>query len=128
MRNYSTKRHAVYMRRYLAENPAAKAKMMAKNKRWKEANRDRMAYLRLRSHLRRVFGISVEQYNDMLIKQSNLCAICRRPPPNGRRFEVDHDHKTGIIRGLLCGNCNRGIGLLSESPLVLRLAAAYLEI
>lgn len=52
-------------------------------------------------------------YDRMLKQQKGRCAICRRPPRT-RRLDVDHDHKTGRIRGLLCSNCNRFFGRLER--------------
>lgn len=56
----------------------------------------------------RKYGISVEQYEAILRDQGGVCAICERPPKT-RRLHVDHDHKTGEIRGLLCYRCNRAL-------------------
>lgn len=58
------------------------------------------------SRLKRLYGISVTQYNAMLRRQHGLCDICHRAPKPGRRLAVDHDHKTGRVRGLLCWHCN----------------------
>src|SRR5438094_9480440 len=57
-------------------------------------------------HLKRKFGISLEQYEEMLAKQGGVCAICGAPPPEGTSLHVDHDHETGEVRGLLCFPCN----------------------
>lgn len=62
----------------------------------------------------------------MLEEQQGCCACCRRNF-DGQKIIVDHDHETGKIRGLLCDQCNRGIGLLQESILVLNNAANYLR-
>jgi hypothetical protein len=57
-----------------------------------------------------------------------VCAICRQPERTpGRALAVDHDHATGEVRGLLCGNCNRGIGFLGDSAELLESAAGYLR-
>lgn len=74
------------------------------------------------------YGISVEEFGALAARQGGLCAICGSPPIEGKtRLDVDHDHQTLRVRGLLCSPCNRGIGLLSEEPARLRSAAAYLE-
>lgn len=73
------------------------------------------------------YGITTEQYEAMLVSQRGLCAICREPQEGNRQMAVDHNHETGKVRGLLCDRCNRGIGLLRDSPLVLRAAVDYLE-
>lgn len=78
------------------------------------------------------FGITPEQYTQMLEAQGGVCAICCQPErgraKNGRikKLAVDHDHETGAVRGLLCANCNKGIGNLGDDPERLMAAAAYL--
>jgi hypothetical protein len=72
------------------------------------------------------YGITVDQYNEMLARQNGVCAICEEPCSSGRRLAVDHDHDTGKVRGLLCNRCNRGIGLIKKSSHLKR-AAKYLE-
>lgn len=78
------------------------------------------------------FGITPEQYLEMLEAQDGLCAICERPERSTdkkgwtKALAVDHDHDTGAIRGLLCANCNKGIGNLGDSVETLIAAAAYL--
>jgi hypothetical protein len=69
--------------------------------------------------LRTKYGMSVEEYDKMLEAQGGVCAICKGPSKrkNGL-FDVDHDHKTGKVRGLLCHGCNTGIGLLGDDPRV----------
>jgi hypothetical protein len=59
-----------------------------------------------RAKLQRSFGITVEQYDRMLRAQDGKCALCRRPPKS-IRLAVDHDHRTGRVRGLLCFRCNK---------------------
>lgn len=82
----------------------------------------------LDSHLRRTFGITLAQYNELAVEQGGVCAICRMPP-SGRvsRLVVDHCHETGRVRGLLCKPCNSGIGHLRDSADVVRAALKYLE-
>lgn len=82
--------------------------------------------------LRQTYGIGLREYEVMLAEQSGVCAICRRPETviwRGmlRPLAVDHDHDTGRVRGLLCANCNQGLGLFADSPDRLRSAAAYVE-
>ena len=75
------------------------------------------------------YGITIEDYDRMLEDQGGRCAICRTNDPggSGSRFAVDHDHKTGKVRGLLCTNCNTGIGLLQDDVLILEQAIRYLN-
>lgn len=74
--------------------------------------------------LRRLYGIGLEEYNDMLDVQQGCCAICYAEEDT---LCVDHDHDTGDVRGLLCHSCNRGIGLLKDSSSVLDSAKEYLR-
>lgn len=90
---------------------------------------------RKKSHLRsqlKPFGLSVEDYEFELQNQNYVCAICgefETTTHQGtlRRLAVDHDHKTGCYRGLLCGNCNKGIGLFKDNVALLKQAIRYLE-
>jgi hypothetical protein len=77
--------------------------------------------------MRKVFGITTDTYNAISQIQGGRCAICQHQPRK-MRLAVDHDHKTGMIRGLLCRNCNQKIlGSVRDSLEVLRRAVAYLE-
>lgn len=60
------------------------------------------------AHLKRTYGITIEDYNRILKEQSGKCAVCGKPPKT-MRLAVDHCHKTGKIRGLLCSYCNRRV-------------------
>lgn len=78
-------------------------------------------------HLVRKYGVTFADYKRMLDEQEGRCAICARPEPEHRMFDVDHDHATGVVRGLLCTSCNRVLGHAGDSPERLRAAADYLE-
>lgn len=80
--------------------------------------------------LRRYYGISLEYYNQILDAQGGVCLICGDPPrQRGRKFhlEVDHDHVTGQVRGLLCNKCNTALGGMRDDVKLLRKAIFYLE-
>jgi hypothetical protein len=86
--------------------------------------------------LRKKFGIGEEDYQLMFDRQEGKCAICNSSEPGGRKagaggavknFFVDHCHITGQVRGLLCNNCNRGMGLLGDSIENLERAILYLR-
>jgi hypothetical protein len=74
-------------------------------------------------HLQRTYGMSVADLDAMLDAQHGVCAICQTGPA----VHVDHDHRSGRVRGLLCFRCNAAIGQLGDDPLVVRRAARYLE-
>lgn len=73
------------------------------------------------------FGITTEDYDRMLAKQEGSCAICGSPCSTGRRLAVDHDHNSGTVRGLLCMDCNTGLGKFCDDPTRLHRAAIYLQ-
>lgn len=103
------------MRRYCRE---------CRNERQRKCGREKDLY--------RWYGITIKQYELMAKKQKEVCAICSQPETLKRydkitHLAVDHCHKTGSVRGLLCNNCNRAIGLLKNNPKLLRKAAKYLE-
>lgn len=68
-----------------------------------------------------------EQYEEMRDAQGDCCAICQVPFDGPGACAVDHDHATGKVRGMLCGRCNRAIGLLRDDPEIMRQAADYIE-
>lgn len=73
-------------------------------------------------------GLEPGQYDAMLEAQGGKCAICGTTQcSTGRSLAVDHDHKTGAIRALLCAECNGAIGMLGDNPELCRTAASYLE-
>ena len=82
------------------------------------------------------YGLSKEQYETLYQKQKGCCGICgcpaeedRRPLKQGQTHGlcVDHNHKTGVIRGLLCDVCNRGLGFFKEDTKLLEKAVLYLS-
>lgn len=77
-----------------------------------------------RNHTRRLetYGLSHGEYDELLEKCGGKCEICREEDATC----IDHDHDTGEVRGLLCNNCNTGIGMLKDSPAILESAIAYL--
>lgn len=84
------------------------------------------------ARLMKAYGITLKAYRQMVIDHDGKCAIC-----GGEGFElvkgqklklvIDHCHETGAVRGLLCHNCNRGIGLLQDKVQNLQSAVGYLE-
>jgi hypothetical protein len=88
-------------------------------------NKAKVTKRQLISHRRRLYGLNEEEYNNMILSQNNLCAICNKP--SDKTLHIDHDHVTGRVRGLLCSNCNLGIGLLEEDLIVLNRAIEYLS-
>jgi hypothetical protein len=106
---------------------------------WREKNPDKYnsymsGYMAERPDARyatalRRYGITMDDYNKMLIDQEGKCAICPRihdPSRKAGRLYVDHDHATGKVRALLCHNCNFTLGYAKEDPRILLECVAYL--
>jgi hypothetical protein len=111
-----------------------------RTQRWRQDNPDRYAENQRRfresggkkladrrSHLKRKYGITLEQYDDLLERQGGVCGICGAEPHPTISLHVDHDHETGALRGLLCFRCNQAIGSLQEDASLLLAAADYLD-
>lgn len=75
----------------------------------------------------RKYGLTPKQWEDLYSLQQGRCAICIAPLAEGTKICVDHDHATGVVRGLLCTICNQGLGYFKDDPDRLRRAAAYVE-
>ena len=120
-----------YNRKWREDNPEY-------DKEWYKENREaRLEYCRnwckenpdttREHHIKHTYGLTLADYDKMLEAQSGVCAICGvSPEEGGRRLLVDHDHKTGKIRGLLCYSCNVGLGHFKDSPHNLAEAIEYL--
>lgn len=92
--------------------------LICKQKRTKKGSRD--------AQLRTSYGISEYDYNRILKEQNDVCKICGGVSKDGKPLHVDHCHKTGRIRGLLCSLCNLGLGAFRDSSELLILASRYL--
>jgi hypothetical protein len=103
-----------------------KEKCYAINQKWCQKNKEKAYYYTRKSRLKRSYKLTPEGYEQMLENQSGGCAICGDKCSSGRRLAVDHDHNTQKVRGLLCGACNRGIGLLKDDPSLAKKASEYL--
>ncbi len=100
---------------------------------YRKANRENTNRHATNSHRRSRLGVSPDEFDALFTKQRGLCAICGKPErvhhKDGvrRALAVDHCHKDGHIRALLCSVCNRGLGLFCDDPDLLERAAAYLR-
>lgn len=93
------------------------------SKRWREANAARHSD----NNARWNYGVAHGTYAEMLAAQSGRCAICDKPEPENQRLAIDHCHNSQKVRGLLCANCNRGLGLFEDSVLLLSSAIRYIS-
>jgi Recombination endonuclease VII len=126
-----------YQRKYVQEH---KEEHNARGRDWKRKNKDKVNALarqyyskhpqyfsakRRAQRLRTSYGLSVAEFDALVEKQNKCCAICEKEFE--RTPQVDHDHKTGKVRGLLCIKCNRALGLFADDSNVLKNAITYLE-
>jgi hypothetical protein len=130
---------ACFRARAKARYPLVRAANIARARKWREENLERFqenqrrmrntpeGKLRQRAgHLKRKFGMTIEQYDAMLEAQGGGCFICGRPPREDISLHVDHDHSTGKVRGILCFCCNNALADFQEDLELLRKAMAYL--
>lgn len=94
---------------------------------WKRNNPEKHKIHQKRKDLKSKYNISLEQFKSMVTAQNNTCAICNIKFKNQRSTHVDHCHKTGMIRSLLCNHCNVLLGMAKESINILKSAQKYLE-
>lgn len=125
MKKYNGKYYALHKEEVLARNRKYQVKhpevFIAQRKRWKKENPERVRSNRLKYK----YGITLDQYNLILEQQGGVCAICARL--NFRNLAVDHCHKTGKVRGLLCDPCNVSLGLMGESIASIEKILVYLK-
>ena len=92
-------------------------------KKWRKNNPEKFRESQLKSK----YGITLNDVNEMKIKQSNCCAICKEEFVKNKKINVDHCHKTGKVRGLLCHSCNTSLGKFKDSVEILNNAIKYLK-
>lgn len=123
-------RHAL---RYKAnpEKYRAEGRTIYARKKNDPAWRSAVAKKMLNYNRTRLYGLPTAEYNKLLLAQGGLCAICAQPPLNQTRndamLHVDHAHGRNQARGLLCRNCNLGVGFFEDDPDLMERAAAYLR-
>jgi len=71
------------------------------------------------------YGLTLARYEEMLESQQFRCAICRRSTPTQKGWQIDHCHTSGVVRGILCSNCNMGLGQFKDDADTLVAAAEY---
>lgn len=105
--------------KWAADPEAARAKDRDKHRRWRKANPEK----RRAQDLRALYRIDKVDVARLLEEQGNECPICGRDEPTC----VDHSHRTGRVRGILCRQCNAGLGQFRDDPTLIEAAIAYLE-
>lgn len=114
------KRKKAAARKYYKAN---KKKIRKKNSEWTRANPRKL----LAAQLQRLYGLSLEEFNRLLIEQCGLCRICQKQMTGPIEPCADHDHETKKVRGLLCSNCNKGLGFFGDRISNLEAAIKYLR-
>lgn len=116
--------YAAYMREYYARSPETTRRRMA---RYRARHPDRV----LSSKMRAMYGITLEQYREMYVRQGGLCAVCETRLPDEARLRptfkavIEHEHATGIVRGITHATCNHFIAFLEVDGLLPK-AQAYI--
>ena len=113
-----------YLRNYYIVH---KGELIQKAISWNRSNIEQRKIITRKDKYLRKYGFSIADYDAMSHCQNGVCAICGQPNNNGKRLDVDHNHDSGKVRGLLCNSCNRGIGYLKDDAEVLLKAAEYLN-
>ncbi len=112
------------MRPKLYSTEELKIRKEAAINKWQKSNPDKIK----NNRLKRDFGITLDDYNQMLFKQSGCCAICNiHHTEFSRALYVDHCHTTGKIRGLLCNSCNLVLGKIKDNITILKQSIKYLK-
>ena len=115
---------------------AEKAKQRERNAAWRAANPNKSRAISQRHYRRsyksgqhrlKRYGVTTAQFEAMLAAQGGRCAVCEVTEPGARDWHLDHDHNTGLPRGILCVRCNGGLGLFKDSPELMERAARYLR-
>ena len=119
-----TEKRRAYSAAYYDKN---REKLCTQQGVYRAANKDRIKKYDKQYQRKRKYGITSDEFVALLEKQKGCCAICCKVLEEGRDTHVDHDHKTGKVRGILCRDCNLGIGLLSDSLTLLCRAISYLK-
>lgn len=111
-----------------------KACRRIESKEWYQKNKERKRelsqkykHIKKSQDLERTYGITMDEYKQMLEDQNHVCKICSKPQSTNRSLCVDHCHTTGKVRGLLCDSCNRGLGMLGDNVESLSTALQYLK-
>jgi hypothetical protein len=99
-----------------------------REKRRKLEPKEKRAIRFRKKSIKRLYGITIEDYNKMLLEQNNKCKICNKPDVQNKQLSIDHCHFTGKVRGLLCTRCNTTIGLFEDDIDLMMKAINYLKL
>lgn len=96
-------------------NPEYQERQRKNSREWHERNKESQKGKGWEYHLKRSYGLTSKDYFDMLESQGGGCKLCGRLPNGKNKMPVDHNHKTGKVRGILCTPCNRALGILEDN-------------
>lgn len=113
--------YPIYLKEWNAANKEARTKSM---KKWRAKNKKRVHDSVWRNAIKRKYGIDENKYNEMLKEQGGVCKICKKK--SEKRLAVDHDHKSGKVRGLLCSYCNTALGSIRDDKEIAQRMIDYL--
>lgn len=122
-RRYARKNRAHLKARDRTRYQTSRASELKRNREYRHKNRTVLEARRLL----RQYGVTIQQIDRLLTRQKNRCAICKNPFSSAKARHIDHCHSRKKVRGILCQLCNMALGLLKDSPALLRAAAKYLE-
>ena len=99
----------------------------ADSRRWFKQNKEKGAHTRWLWKIKTKYNMTQAVYDEMLERQSFLCGICGGTASPRGHFDIDHDHSTGTVRGLLCRACNQGLGLILDDISIIGHLIQYLD-
>lgn len=106
-----------------SKRPIGDDGLCATHRRERKNRASRMAW---EARIKRTYGIDADTYHELLRLQGGKCFICQRATGKSKRLSVDHDHRSGEVRGLLCSTCNNVLGHVRDDPAAFRRAHDYL--
>ena len=110
-------------RKRYPESPKSRAKRIARQRAWYWSHRKEASVAQRRRRLRAVYGLTPQDFTDMVRRQDRKCFVCHKKPR--KPLFVDHCHKTGRVRALLCVRCNSMLGFAGDDPIILLSGASY---
>jgi hypothetical protein len=123
-----------YMNQLYKKNPIMRQKARNRTNAYRKNNLEKVRQADREKHLKKKFNIGISEYESLQSAQNNLCAICKNPETTSCRGQkinylaVDHCHRSGVIRGLLCFKCNTAISIIENTPNILESIREYLKL
>lgn len=115
-----------YAKHYREKNPE-KMREIGKRRHERDKNIPERKHKKYLQFIKRLYNLTEEEFNLLFSKQNGCCKICELPPNKNKRLHVDHCHKTGKVRGLLCAQCNWFIGKIDKNFEIINKLQEYYE-